>query len=113
MSKPARAVRRPCSTSSVAAAMVPTMPIGRLNQKTVCQPKLGQPAAEDRPEDQPGPDDHRVDAERAAELAARERVGDEGGRVGHQERAADALDEPGDDEQERRSGRARRRPRRP
>ena len=48
----------------------------------------------------PAPDDHRVDAERAAELPAREGVGHERGRVGHQERATDTLDQPGDDEQE-------------
>ena len=78
-----------------AAAIVPTMPIGTLNQNTVCQPKLGQPAAEDRAEDQAGPDDHGVDPERPAELAARERVGHQGRRVGHQERAADALDQRG------------------
>ena len=59
-----------------------------------------QPAAEDRSEDQPGADDHRVDAQRAAELPAREGVGHERGRVGHQEGATDTLDEPGDDEQE-------------
>ena len=60
-----------------------------------------QPATEDRAEDEPGADDHRVHAERPAELAARERVRDEGGRVGHQERATDALDEPTGDQQRR------------
>ena len=35
-----RPERWPCSTSSVAAATVPISPIGRLNQKTVCQPKV-------------------------------------------------------------------------
>ena len=54
-----------------------------------------QPAAEDRAEDLARADDHRVDPERPAQLAARERVGDERGGVRHQERPADALERPG------------------
>ena len=56
--------------------------------------EAGQPAAEDRPEDEPGADDHRVDAQRPAQLTARKGVGDERRRVGEQERAADALEYP-------------------
>ena len=53
-----------------------------------------QRAAEHRAEDEADGGDHRVGPHRQAELLARERVGDERGRVGEQERAADPLQDP-------------------
>ena len=51
-------------------------------------------AAEHRPEDEADGGDHRVGPHRQAELLAREGVGDQRGGVGEQERAADALEDP-------------------
>ena len=95
-----RACGRTCSTSQTAAAIVPTIPIGTLNQNTVRQPKLVSQPPRIGPRTWPDPDDHRVDAERAAELAPRERVRHERGGVRHQQRAADALEDPAADQQE-------------
>ena len=50
-----------------------------------------QRAAEHRPDHEPDRRDHRVRAHRQPELLARERVGDQRGGVGEQERAADPL----------------------
>ena len=55
-------------------------------------------AAEHRPEHEPDRGDHRVRPHRQAELLARERVGDERGGVGEQERGADALEDPPQDQ---------------
>ena len=55
-------------------------------------------AAEHRPEHEPDRGDHRVRPHREAELLARERVGDERGGVGEQERGADALEDPPQDQ---------------
>ena len=55
-------------------------------------------AAEHRPDHEPDRGDHRVRAHREAELLARERVGDQRGGVGEQERAADPLQDPPEDQ---------------
>ena len=55
-------------------------------------------AAEHRPEHEPDRGDHRVRPHREPELLARERVGDERGGVGEQERGADALEDPPQDQ---------------
>ncbi len=57
-----------------------------------------QRAAEHRADHQADRGDHRVGAHRQAELLARERVGDDRGRVGEQERAADPLEDPPQDQ---------------
>jgi hypothetical protein len=57
-----------------------------------------QPAAQDRPDDQPDGGDHRVGPHGQPELLAREGVGDQGGGVGEQEGAAHALHDPPEDE---------------
>ena len=57
-----------------------------------------QGAAEDRADHQADRGDHRVGAHRHAELLAREGVGDEGGAVGEDEGAADALHDPPEDQ---------------
>ena len=71
-----------------------------------------QRAAEHRPEHEADRGDHRVRAHREAELLAREGVGDERGGVGEQERAADALEDPPQDQLACRRPRSRRRARR-
>ena len=57
-----------------------------------------QCAAEYRADHQPDRGHHRVGAHRQAELLAREGVGDDRGGVGEQERAADALQDPPQDQ---------------
>ena len=52
---------------------------GTLNQKTHCQPTFDERAAEDGADDEADGGDHRVRPHGEAELAARERVGDDGG----------------------------------
>jgi hypothetical protein len=55
-------------------------------------------AAEHRPEHEPDRRDHRVGAHRQPELLARERVRHERGGVGEQERSANALKDPPQDQ---------------
>ena len=57
-----------------------------------------QDPAEHGPEHEPDSGDHRVRAHRESQLFARERVGDERGRVGEQQGAANALEDPPQDE---------------
>ena len=73
-------------------------PSGTLNQNTHCQRDRDERAAEHRPEHEADRGDHRVRAHREAELLAREGVRDERGGVGEQERGADALQDPPQDQ---------------
>ncbi len=57
-----------------------------------------QRAAEHRAEHEADGGDHRVGAHRQPELIVRERVGDQRGGVGEQERAADALEDAPEDQ---------------
>ena len=59
---------------------------------------LDERAAEHRADDEADRGDHRVRAHREAELVARERVGHEGGRIGEDRGAADALQDPPEDQ---------------
>ena len=59
---------------------------------------LDQRAAEHRPEDEADARDHHVGAHRDAELLAGEGVGDQRAGVGEQQRAADALHDPPEDQ---------------
>src|SRR5580700_354399 len=61
----------------------------------------GEDAAEDEADERPPDGRDRVHAEGAAALVGRERVGGDGGGVGEQERAADALHDPPDDQPQR------------
>ena len=69
----------------------PSSANGTLNQNTQCQEMRDERAAEHRPDHEADGGDHRVGAHRQPELLARERVGDQRGGVGEQERAADPL----------------------
>ena len=73
-------------------------PSGTLNQKTQCHEIADQGAAEHRPDHQPDRGDHRVGPHGEPELLAGEGVGDQRGGVREQEGAADALDDPPQDQ---------------
>jgi hypothetical protein len=61
----------------------------------------GEHAAEDQSDERARDRCDRVQPERGAALVGRERVGEDRGRVGEQERAADALHHPPDDQPQR------------
>ena len=77
-----------------------------MNQKTQCQEIETSDAAEHRAEHEADRGDHRVRAHRQAEFALGEGVGDEGRGVREQERRADPLQHPPDDQLGRAGGEA-------
>ena len=81
--------RRPCRSEQAERQVEPEDPV----------PGDGdERAAEHRPDDEADGGDHDVRAHRQAELLARERVGDERRGVGEDQRRADALEDPPEDQ---------------
>jgi hypothetical protein len=91
----------PSSSSLQNAQTMPTMPTGTLTKKTSRQSIGGQDAAHDQADELTGQERDAVDAEGQAALVGREGVGEDGRRVGQQERAADPLDDAHGDDPDR------------
>ena len=80
---------------------VPKAPIGAETTNTRCHSIGARTAAEDQADERAADRGDAVDAQGQAALVLRERVGEDRRGVGEEERAADALPEPHEDDPQR------------